>query len=117
MTIPARWCPELLATLALGYLIWKPETAIRAWQDFLDSTNTDGGHLVILLGLFVFLCLSTVSPTIEKYQGEIIGALIMGLKASGSNKTRRDQPVPGPSATATLSTASTVPDPKAIISE
>lgn len=108
--IPAHWCPELLAVVALGYLVWRPEVAIRAWQDFLDSLNTDGGHIV-LLAAFVFVCvgLNSLSGHIELFAGALLGY----LKGAGSNKTRRDQPAPGPSVTAAASTATTIPDPSA----
>ncbi len=74
------------------------------WQDFLDSLDTGGGHL-LLLSVFaiVFACFGNL----EKYEGELIGALLMGLKVAGSNKTRRDRPIPITTVTATTAKTET----------
>ncbi len=67
------------------------DAIIRLWQDFLDSLNTDGGH-ILLLALAV-----TIGPKLglpEQYRAELIGGLLMYLKTAGSNKTRRDRLIP-----------------------
>lgn len=68
-----------------------PCTLMRFWQDMLDSLNSDGGH-ILLLGIFVFLCVRY--KAMENHEELFLGALLGYLKASGSNKTRRDRPTP-----------------------
>ncbi len=64
-------------------------TVIRFWQDFLDSLNTDGGHIILLIVLIeIFL-----GHNAEAYLDLAIGALLMKLKDAGSSKARRDRPV------------------------
>lgn len=111
MTMPAHWCPELVAILAIGYFMWKPETATRVWQDLLDSLNTDGGHIV-LLAVFVIICVEVASLAahVELFAGALLGY----LKGSGSNKSRRDQPIPGPS---TINIASTLTETPASVTD
>lgn len=110
MNLAEHWCPELLAVLALVYFIWRPDSATRVWQDFLDSLNTDGGHIV-LLAVFVMVCVEvgSLSSHIELFSGALLGY----LKGAGSNKSRRDQPIPGPSRTtiASVQTETPVTDP------
>lgn len=82
---------------------------IRVWQDFLDSLDTGGGHLLLLS---VFAIIFAHVPALDKYEGELIGALLMGLKVAGSNKTRRDTPTPTKTITATTETTASVADVK-----
>jgi hypothetical protein len=66
---------------------------MRFWQDMLDSFNSDGGHILLLVLLFFWF---RGDASMEKYAGEVMGALLMYLKMVGSNKTRRDTPAPEP---------------------
>lgn len=61
---------------------------MRFWQDFLDSLNSDGGHILLLIGLFAWF---NMDAGFEKFSGEVMGALLMYLKMAGSNKTRRER--------------------------
>lgn len=66
-------------------------TLMRFWQDLLDSLNSDGGHILLLVALFWWFRGDTA---MEKYMGEVMGALLMYLKMAGSNKARRESPAP-----------------------
>ncbi len=107
--------PEILIMVAMSvtfalYVVRYAAVAMKLWQDFLDSINTDGGHL-FLLGLFVMVCCMHIAPSLEKYEGELIGALLMALKAAGSNKARRDMPAPPTVTDVAVSTVSSQPAP------
>lgn len=57
------------------------------WRGFLDSLDTDGGHLaqlhwLILVGFIVFIFDPTAGGTIVTGS---FGALLMGLKSKGTN--------------------------------
>jgi hypothetical protein len=71
-------------------------TIVRFWQDFLDSLNSDGGHL-LLLSIMVWLGMIGMKYALPKAEDLYIGAftaLLILLKTAGSNKTRRDRPAP-----------------------
>lgn len=73
-----------------------PCTIMRFWQDFLDSLNSDGGHIV-LLALLVAAGMAGIKFGLAKADDLFIGAftaLLILLKTAGSNKTRRDRPTP-----------------------
>lgn len=71
------------------------------WRSFLDSIDTDGGHLVCLFvliftGLIVFCFDPTAGGTIVTGS---FGALLMGLKTKGTNSeqlARAGQPYQPP---------------------
>jgi hypothetical protein len=84
--------------------------ALGRWRSFLDSLDTGGGHIFVLIvliaggsGLFFFDATAG---------GQIItgafGALLMMLKIVGSN---RDQLTGPPALTATVTTAPAPPTP------
>jgi hypothetical protein len=69
---------------------------IRLWQDFLDSLNSDGGHIA-LLTVMVWLGMFGIKYELPKAEDLFVGAftaLLILLKVAGSNKTRRDRPGP-----------------------
>ena len=47
------------------------------WQRFLDSLDSSGGHILLLLS-FVVVLLFIHTAAAEKYTPEIIGALLRG---------------------------------------
>ncbi len=86
-----------------------PCTVMRFWQDALDSLNSDGGH-IFLLAVFVILC--NRYTAMSNHEELFLGALLGYLKGAGSNKTRRDRPVPTTeTSTATVETVATT-EPK-----
>lgn len=71
---------------------------MTGWQDFLDSLNSDGAHILIL-AIMVWLGMLGMKIMIPKADELFIGAftaLLILLKSAGSNKTRRDRPAPPP---------------------
>lgn len=66
------------------------------WQDFLDSLNSDGGHILLLIVLVGFGVLGVhyAVPKADDIYLLAAGSLFTVLKVSGSNKTRRERPVP-----------------------
>ena len=73
-----------------------PCTVMRLWQDFLDSLNSDGGHILLLM-LLVGAGMAGIKYGFTKADDLFIGAftaLLILLKSAGSNKTRRDRPSP-----------------------
>jgi hypothetical protein len=52
---------------------------MNSWQKFLDSLNTDGGHIFLLLCLAVALTLMH-GQSVEKFQGEVVGGLLVALR-------------------------------------
>lgn len=74
---------------------------IRFWQDFLDSLNSDGGHIA-LLAVMTWLGMVGMGLSVAKADDLFVGAftaLLILLKSAGSNKTRRDRPAPETSET------------------
>lgn len=94
MTIHIAYIIGALIVLAVAIRF---ANVMTLWQDFLDSLNTDGGH-ILLLALFVLICCLKweAMGDLQKYQGELVGALLLMLKQAGSNKTRRDRSAPPP---------------------
>lgn len=69
---------------------------MTGWQDFLDSLNSDGAHILIL-AIMVWLGMVGMKIMIPKADDLFVGAftaLLILLKTAGSNKTRRDRPAP-----------------------
>lgn len=65
-----------------GPLPARPTTHLmNLWRAWLDSLDSDGGHLIILLGLIIFAWW-TASMEI---QAAALGALLMKVKDAGSN--------------------------------
>lgn len=67
---------------------------IRFWQDFLDSLNSDGGH-ILLLAVMVWLGMVGAKLAFPKSEDLFVGAftaLLILLKSAGSNKSRRERP-------------------------
>lgn len=62
---------------------------MNRWRCFLDSLSTDGGHIVLLLVLILIGGIFYVSVDATS-GGQIIslsfGALLMALKAAGTNR-------------------------------
>lgn len=60
------------------------------WRTFLDSLDSDGGHILILMGLIVGAFAIIRFDWASMKAGEIItgafGALLMMLKSAGSNR-------------------------------
>lgn len=72
---------------------------MRTWHDFLDSLDSDGGKIMILLCLMFVgvVCHGYAIPKAEDIIVGAFGALLMALKDSGSNKDRREgDPMPLP---------------------
>jgi hypothetical protein len=72
---------------------------MRIWHDFLDSIDSDGGKilLLILLMLIGFGGSKLGVPNAEDIIMGAFGALLLALKDSGSNKDRREGgPMPLP---------------------
>lgn len=67
---------------------------MRFWHDFLDSLDTDGGKIFLLVALLGFGA-AIAHYGVPKAEDIIVGsfgALLMALKVSGSNKDRREGP-------------------------
>lgn len=68
-------------------------TRMVLWQDFLDSLDTDGGHLLILI-VGVAGGIVAVITGHEQIGNTIVsatsGALLRDLQSAGSNKRRRE---------------------------
>lgn len=67
---------------------------INAWERWLDSLDTAGGHLVIL---FALVLVGVVMSQFGMMKGEDVqvgafSALLMALKEVHSNYTRRNTP-------------------------
>ncbi len=80
--------------LMVGVGVWSGKLSMLAWHDFLDSLDSDGGKIGILLFL-MFLGAEFSRLAIPKAEDIIIGAfgaLLIALKSSGSNKDRREGP-------------------------
>ena len=56
---------------------------MKLWNDFLGSLNSDGGHILLLLVLTSILTMMG-GQSIEKFQGECIGALLMACRGQGN---------------------------------
>lgn len=77
-------------------MIKETRPVVKLWQDFLDSLNSDGGHILLLAFLSV-LGMAGMVYGLPKSDDMYIGAftaLLILLKSAGSNKTRRDRVVP-----------------------
>lgn len=93
----------IVSILIVGYVVYKFISTdagtcrvMRAWQDFLDTLNTDGGH-ILLLAIMVWLGMIGMKYAVPKSDDLYVGAftaLLILLKSAGSNKTRRDRPSP-----------------------
>jgi len=55
------------------------EKLIKAWSDALASLDTNGGHIFLLLVL-AFVLTASHCQSMEKFQGEVIGALLMACR-------------------------------------
>lgn len=65
---------------------------MKHWHDFLDSLDSDGGHiflLLMLMGVGMIGLRFNVAKAEDILTGAF-GALLMSLKNAGSNKDRRD---------------------------
>ena len=74
-----------------------PCMLMRSWQDLLDSLNSDGGHILVLVLLFAGLIYVDIRWQVKEAMNialQVPGALLVILKEVGSNKTRRDRPTP-----------------------
>ena len=49
------------------------------WREFLDSLNSDGGHILLLLVLAIVLTLLH-GQSVERFQGEVVGGLLVALR-------------------------------------
>lgn len=57
---------------------------MRNWHAFLDSIDSDGGHIVVLVLLMVLARLSNRDDVMTG----AFGALLLALKNAGSNSDR-----------------------------
>lgn len=76
---------------------------MRLWHDFLDSLDSDGGHiflLLILMGVGMIGLDFKVAKSEDVLTGAF-GALLMSLKNSGSNKDRTNSRTVSETATIT----------------
>lgn len=60
---------------------------MNTWRAWLDSLDTPGGHIVLLVFVLVLLMLATVWKIqgIDKFMGEAFGALLYSLRGTISN--------------------------------
>ncbi len=110
-----RHWPEIIIAVAMAvtfayYIVKYSDVAIRIWQDFLDSLDSTGGHLFMLCVLLLILPHIGLSDA-AKFEGEVIGALLMALSSTRSNKTRRDTPAPPTVTDVAISSVSSQPPP------
>jgi hypothetical protein len=63
---------------------------MKFWHDFLDSLDTDGGHIFILVSLMVMGIVGLRSGIVEGRDilSGAFGALLLALKVAGSNHDR-----------------------------
>ena len=63
------------------------ESVLGAWERFLRSCNSAGGHIVLLIILFCLLpAVGCTSAAVEDYRKAIFGALLLAMNsARGSN--------------------------------
>ncbi len=63
------------------------ERVLSAWERFLRSCNTAGGHIVLLLIMFCLLpAVGCTSAAVDDYRKAIFGALLLAMNsARGSN--------------------------------
>jgi hypothetical protein len=68
---------------------------MRSWHDFLDSLDSDGGHIIVLLALIVIgaVAFRHGFPKAEDVIMGAFGALLLMLKAAGSNREHRETSV------------------------
>lgn len=55
---------------------------MERWHRFLESLDTPGAHMIVLVQLMILLFLANRLgwQSAERFEGEVIGALLMGLK-------------------------------------
>lgn len=65
---------------------------MQFWHDLLDSFDSDGGHIVVLVGLIVagFVAVHAGIADGRDILVGSFGALLGLLKSAGSNKDRND---------------------------
>lgn len=56
---------------------------MKFWRELLDSFDTAGGHIFLLVILAYVMVVFQVQ-SMEKFQGEIVGGLLVALKGQGS---------------------------------
>jgi hypothetical protein len=65
------------------------EKVLSAWERFLRSCNTAGGHIVLLLIMFCLLpAVGCTSAAVDDYRKAIFGALLLAM-----NSARGSSPV------------------------
>ena len=55
---------------------------MTTWKNFLDSLDTTGGHILLLIGVLVMLFGATHAgmQSADKFMGEAFGALLYSLR-------------------------------------
>ena len=59
---------------------------VATWREFLQSFDTVGGHVILLMLAFFVLCRVQNVQGIDQYRAECVGALLYALKASGQSR-------------------------------
>jgi len=64
------------------------ETVLGAWERFLRSCNTAGGHIVLLIILFCLLpAVGCTSAAVDDYRKAIFGALLLAMNSARGGTT------------------------------
>jgi len=64
------------------------ETLLGAWERFLRSCNTAGGHIVLLIILFCLLpAVGCTSAAVDDYRKAIFGALLLAMNSARGGAT------------------------------
>ena len=59
------------------------ESVLGAWERFLRSCNTAGGHIVLLLIMFCLLpAVGCTSAAVDDYRKAIFGALLLAMNSA-----------------------------------
>jgi hypothetical protein len=59
------------------------ETVLSAWERFLRSCNTAGGHIVLLIIMFCLLpVIGCTSAAVDDYRKAIFGALLLAMNSA-----------------------------------
>lgn len=59
------------------------ETLLSAWERFLRSCNTAGGHIVLLIIMFCLLpAIGCTSAAVDDYRKAIFGALLLAMNSA-----------------------------------
>lgn len=75
------------------------DTALGAWERFLRSCNTAGGHIILLIVMFCLLpVIGCTSNDVDDYRKAIFGALLLAMNSTraGSSNSQANGQANGP---------------------